>query len=477
MNAPAELQQPPASIEAEQSVLGAILLDNTALDRINEIVSGGDFFRFGHRKIFEALQRMIEAGRTADLVTLAEVLKDDQTDECKTSYLGELMQHCPSSRNVVHYAKIVREKSIQRQLGMVCSDTLDTLYRPGHVNLEELLDTTESKIFELRETRQSGSSDIRSILARVVEDIDRKYHEDDPHKLPGTSTGFLDLDDMTGGMEPADLIIVAGRPSMGKTAFAMNVVEHVAVDEGLPVVVFSLEMGDKALGQRMLGSISRIDQHKLKRGRLTDEDWSRMNMAMGKLCEAPIVIEETTGLSIGGLRARARRVYREKGKLGLIVVDYLGLMAAPGETRSMGIGAVSRGLKALAKELDVPVMALSQLNRTLEARQNKRPILSDLRESGDIEQDADKVFFMYRDEEYNPNTLDKGLAEVVVGKNRNGPTGTVTLTWLPAFTRFENFAGVRPSGAAMKRRERGFQPLDARVGKDAAAGDRSADGS
>ncbi len=468
MNALVELPRPPASIEAEQSILGAILLDNTALDRIIDTVSGKDFFRLGHRKIFEALSRMIEAGRTADLVTVLEVLKHEQSEECTVAYLGELMQNCPSPRNVVQYARIVREKAVQRELSTVCSDTLDTLYRPGLKNIEELLDTVESRVFELRESQTSGASDIRSILARVMEDIDRKYHEADPHKLPGLSTGFVDLDDLISGMEPADLIIVAGRPSMGKTAFAMNVAEAVAVDQGLPVVVFSLEMGDKSLAQRMLGSISRIDQHKLKRGQLRDEDWIRLGTSMGKLGDAPIMIEETTGLSIGGLRARARRAYREKGKIGLIVVDYLGLMAAPGETRSIGIGAVTRGLKALAKELDVPIMALAQLNRGLEARQNKRPILSDLRESGDIEQDADKVLFMHRDEEHNPNSVERGLADVIVGKNRNGPTGTVMLTWLPHITRFENFAGDRPRPVA-KSRERGFRPADGvRIGKDAA---------
>lgn len=461
MNAPVAgfelLRQPPASVEAEQSLLGALMLSNEVYDRVVDVVSETDFYRDDHRRIFKTIGRLIERGQPADLVTVVEALGEDLAKITGgVAYLGQLSQNTPSAANARKYAEMVREKSVQRALGEVCTDVLEELFRPGLQDVNALLDRVETKVFELGEKKATAGKTMQSLLAKVVEELDARYHSEDPGKLPGLSTGFVDLDEMLEGMEPADLIVIAGRPSMGKTAIAMNIAEHVAVVEEKPVIVFSLEMPDKQLAQRMLGSVARIDQKTLKRGKLSDDDWQRLSEGMSKLTNAPITIEETTALSIGGLRARARRAYREHGKLGLIVVDYIGLMAAPGETRALGIGDVTRGLKALAKELNIPIIALSQLNRTLDSRQSKRPILSDLRDSGSIEQDADKILFMYRDEEYNPDTLEKGMADVIVGKNRNGATGTVTLTWLAKYTRFENFAGEKPK-AAWKPKKGGFK--------------------
>lgn len=459
MNAPVDfglIRQPPASVEAEQSLLGALLLNNEVFDRVVDLVSESDFYRHDHRLIFRQIGRLIERGSTADLVTLSDALGNDLDKVGGVGYLGELAQNTPSAAGARNYAEMVRQKSIQRSLATVCTDALESLFHPGLQGVDGVLDTVESKVFELREKRVTAGSTLQSLLGKVVEELDARYHSEDPGKLPGLSTGFIDLDALIEGLEPADLVVIAGRPSMGKTAIAMNIAEHVAIEEGQPVVVFSLEMPDKQLAQRMLGSVARIDQKTLKRGKLSDDDWQRLSAGMGKLSSAPITIEETTALSIGGLRARARRAYREHGKLGLIIVDYIGLMAAPGETRALGIGEVTRGLKALAKELNIPIIALSQLNRTLDSRQNKRPILSDLRDSGSIEQDADKILFMYRDEEYNPETVEKGLADIIVGKNRNGATGTVTLTWLAPYTRFENFAGDKPR-APRKTKTGGFK--------------------
>jgi replicative DNA helicase len=371
------------------------------------------------------------------------------------AYLLALVQSTPSARGAVGHAKIIRERSAQRSLIALGQHVQDAVLNIGVGNVDEILDDIERRLLRMREKRVSGPVDFTALLSHVLQSADQKYHAD-TQRLAGLSTGFVDLDRMTDGLEAADLVIIAGRPSMGKTAIAMNVAEHVALEEKQPVLVFSLEMSDKSLVRRMLGSCSRVDQHKLKNGRLTDDDWGRLTAGVSRLSGAPIVIEETTGLSIGELRARARRTFRRHGKLGLIIVDYLQLMAAQGETRNLALTEVSQGLKALAKEPDTPVCALSQLNRGLDARANKRPVMSDLRDSGAIEQDADKILFIYRDEEYNPDSIYKGMAEVIVGKNRNGPTGTVNLTWLRELTRFENFAGEVPRSAPRKK-ERGFQ--------------------
>src|SRR5690349_18823553 len=441
------LRVPPHSVEAEQSLLGALLIDNQAFDRIADLVSGEDFYRDDHRRVWKHIQKLVEASRPADVVTVSESI-DASEDKDKTggaAYLGALAQNTPSALNIRRYAELVRERSVQRRLAQVATEIAESALNTGGREVGQLLDEAESRIFQIAESgarRDQGLLDIKPVLARVFEKIDHLYHRDNTSDVTGVPTGYVDLDKMTAGLQSGDLVIVAARPSMGKTALALNIAEHVAVDNGLPVAIFSMEMSATQLAMRMLGSIARVDQHKMRTGRLSDKEWSDLSDAMGKLHETPIYIDEGGALTALEVRARARRLKRQYSKLGLIVIDYLQLMSATGqgENRATEISEISRSLKSLAKELHVPVVALSQLNRSLEQRPNKRPVMSDLRESGAIEQDADLILFIYRDEVYNPETQDKGIAEIIIGKQRNGPIGKVDLTFLGEYTRFESYA-------------------------------------
>ncbi len=424
------IKLPPHSVEAEQSVLGGLLLDNSAWDKIADMISESDFYRADHRLIYRSISRLIEHSRPADVITVAESL--ESTKELETvggiAYVGALAQNTPTAANIRRYAEIVRERAVMRKLAEVGTEIADAAYNPMGKEAGQLLD--------------QGFVEMPPLLTQVVERIDLLYNRDNPSDVTGVPTGFADLDRMTSGLQPGDLVIIAGRPSMGKTSLALNIAEHVALEAGLPVGIFSMEMSGTQLVMRMLGSVGRLDQHKVRTGRLADEDWRRLTDAVGKLNEAPIHIDETAALNALELRARARRLHRQYGRLGLIVVDYLQLMSASaqGENRATEISEISRSLKALAKELNVPVVALSQLNRSLEQRPNKRPVMSDLRESGAIEQDADVILFIYRDEVYNPDSTEKGKSEVIIGKQRNGPIGTVTLVFQGEYTRFANFA-------------------------------------
>jgi replicative DNA helicase len=449
----ASLKLPPHSVEAEQSVLGGLLLENEALDKVADVIAGSDFYRHDHRVIYEHISRLIEQNKPADIVTVAESL--DSTAELNSvggiAYLGALAQNTPSAANIRRYAEIVRERAVMRNLVEIGSNIAESAFNPQGKDAAQLLDEAEAKIFALAEGGKRSSEgfiDIKTLLPQVADRIDQLFQRDSTSDVTGISTGFADLDSMTSGMQPGDLVIVAGRPSMGKTAFSLNIAENVALDSNLPVAVFSMEMGAAQLAMRMIGSVGRLDQHRMRTGRLEDEDWVRLTTALGKLNDAPVFIDESAGLNALEVRARSRRLHRQHGKLGLIVIDYLQLMSAirPGENRATEISEISRSLKALAKELDVPVIALSQLNRGLEQRPNKRPVMSDLRESGAIEQDADVILFIYRDQVYNPDSPDKGTAEIIIGKQRNGPIGTVRLTFLGEHTRFENFAGGNAFG-------------------------------
>jgi replicative DNA helicase len=442
------LKVPPHSIEAEQSVLGGLLLDNTAWDRIGDVLSLDDFYRDDHRRIFSHIARLIDQAKPADVVTVTESI-EASADKDKTgglAYLGTLAQNTPSAHNIRRYAEIVHERAIMRKLAAVGNEIADSALNPLGKDIGQLLDEAESRVFQIAEVGargRAGFHDIHQLLSQVMERVDFLYSRDNPSDITGISTGFRDLDSKTSGLQEGDLIIVAGRPSMGKTAMALNMGEHVAVQSKKPVAVFSMEMSGTQIAARMLGSIARIDQHKLRTGRLSDEDWNRLTDGLGRLHEAPIHVDETPGLNPLELRARARRLARKYGKLGLIIVDYLQLMETSGtrdENRATELSQISRSLKALAKELGVPVVALSQLNRSVDQRPDKRPIMSDLRESGALEQDADLIVFIYRDEVYNRDTAEKGKAEFIIGKQRNGPIGTVDVTFLGQYTRFENYA-------------------------------------
>ncbi len=447
---PDMLKLPPHSIEAEQSVLGSLLLENEALDKVADILKVTDFYQHDHKLIYQHIHKLLENNKPADIVTVAESLEAaaELTGVGGIAYLGALAQNTPTAANIRRYAEIVREYAVMRQLVEAGSSIADSAYNRNGRNAEELLDQAEAKIFKIAESNKNsaeGFQGMNTLLPKVAERIDELFSRDNPSDVTGIPTGFTDLDSMTSGLHGGDLIIVAGRPSMGKTAFSINIAENIALDTGLPVAVFSMEMGATQLATRMIGSVGRLDQHKMRTGRLEDEDWERLTTALGKLNDAPIYIDEGSALSSFDVRARARRLHRQAGKLGLIVVDYLQLMsgssAKQSENRATEISEISRSLKGLAKELDVPVIALSQLNRSVESRNDKRPMMSDLRESGAIEQDADVILFIYRDEVYNPDSPDKGTAEIIIGKQRNGPIGRVRLTFIGAHTRFENFAG------------------------------------
>lgn len=437
------LRVPPHSIQAEQAVLGGLMLDNDAFDQIGDKIVEKDFYLREHQLIFRAVEALADQSKPFDVVTLnGELERMEEAENCGgLAYLGTLAKDTPSAANIRSYADLVREHSVKRELIRVGTEIADSGFLPEGRKSTELLDNAERKVFEIAEQRSKGEKGfqpISKLLSRAVDKIEELFEQDDP--ITGVSSGFVDLDRQTSGMQPGDMIIVAARPSMGKTAFAMNIAENVAIKVKRPVAVFSMEMPGEALAMRMMSSLGHIDQNKVRTGRLEDDEWPRLTSAINLLSEATMHIDDTPALTPTELRARARRLKREEKDLGLIVIDYLQLMQAPGmaENRTNEISAISRSLKALAKELEVPVIALSQLNRGLEQRTNKRPIMSDLRESGAIEQDADLVVFIYRDEYYNPESPDKGVAEIIIGKQRNGPTGTLRMAFKGQFTRFDD---------------------------------------
>ncbi|MDC7718821.1 MULTISPECIES: replicative DNA helicase [Vogesella] len=453
----AAIRTPPHSIEAEQSVLGGLLLDNSAWEKVADLLTDSDFYRHDHRIIFRHIARLVDIARPADVVTVSESL--DKNAELASigglAYLASLAQNTPSAANIRRYAEIVRERSVMRALAQVGTEIAESAYNPQGRDAAQLLDEAEGKVFQIAESTaksKQGFLEMPALLKEVVERIDMLYSRDNPDEVTGVPTGFHDLDARTSGLQPGDLIIVAGRPSMGKTAFSMNIAENVAIETGLPVAVFSMEMGGAQLVMRMLGSVGRLDQHILRTGKLGDEDWQKLTYAIGKLSDAPMYIDETPALTALELRARARRLARQHGgKLGLIVIDYLQLMSGSGrnDNRTAELGEISRGLKGLAKELQVPVIALSQLSRAVEQRTDKRPMMSDLRESGAIEQDADLIIFMYREAYYKPDEIDlKNQAEAIIGKHRNGPTGRVRLAFIGQYAKFDNAATIGISGWA-----------------------------
>ena len=445
MEAAAEaLKVPPHSIEAEQAVLGGLMLDNNAWDQIADLLHEEDFYRQDHRQIYAAMLHLAERNTPFDAITLSEWM--EQSGELEgnggLAYLGTLAKNTPTAANIKAYAAIVRERSIIRQLIRVANEIGESAFNPDGRDSTELLDHAERLVFEIAEKGARGRRgfiSMQELLGEVVERVDALFERGDP--ITGIPTGFTDFDKTTCGLQDSDLIVVAGRPSMGKTSFAMNIAENVAIKGKIPVAVFSMEMPGEQLTMRMMAAVGRIDQRKLRTGRLDDDDWPRMTSATSILQDAPIYIDDTPALTPTEVRTRARRLMREHG-LGLIVIDYLQLMQGSGhsrENRATEISEISRNLKAMAKELSVPVIALSQLNRSLEQRPNKRPVMSDLRESGAIEQDADLIVFIYRDEVYNEDSPDKGTAEIIIGKQRNGPIGTVRLTFHGKYTRFDNF--------------------------------------
>jgi replicative DNA helicase len=443
-----DLKTPPHSLEAEQSVLGGLLLDNETWDRVSEKVVAQDFYSRSHRIIFEVIGVLIELGEPVDLITLSERLENDQKldDAGGFVYLAEMMKNTPSAANITAYAEIVRERAVTRELISVANEIAEAGYDTQGRTSAELLDFAETKVFAIAEQRvnqSEGPESISSVLEKTVDRIE-KLCNDPSGGVTGVSTGFVDLDKMTAGMQPSDLIIVAARPSMGKTTFAMNLAENAAMTQDKPALVFSLEMPSDQLMMRMLASLGRIDQTKIRTGQLDDEDWARLSSTMGLLLEnGKMFIDDAAGLTPPDVRSRARRIARDHGGLSMIMIDYLQLMRVPAlsDNRTLEISEISRSLKALAKELKVPVVALSQLNRSLEQRADKRPINSDLRESGAIEQDADLILFIYRDEVYNDDSEWKGMSEIIIGKQRNGPIGRIPLTFQGKYSRFDNYSG------------------------------------
>jgi replicative DNA helicase len=438
-------KSPPYSLEAEQAVLGGLMLDNQTWDQVSQVLQAEDFYQPAHQLVFETLTTLSQKMQPFDVVTIVEQLKaTQQLDKVGGEvFVFELANNTPSVANIKAYADIVREKSVLRQLIQVAQQVADSAFEPGERSVNELLDGAERNIFAIAEqTGKAGQfKDIKRLLSAAVDKIDKLYHSNEP--ITGLPTGFDDFDDLTSGLQPADLVIVAGRPSMGKTTFAINIAEYAAIKTGQPILIYSMEMPGDALAMRLISSLGRIDQQNLRTGKLSDQDWPRVTSAIHTLADAKLYIDDTPGLSPSEVRARARRMAREHGQIGLIVIDYLQLMRVPGiriENRTAEISEISRSLKALAKELNTPVIALSQLNRSLEQRSDRRPVMSDLRESGAIEQDADLIAFIYRDEVYNEDSPDKGVAEIIIAKQRNGPIGKVRLAFLGRYTKFENLA-------------------------------------
>jgi replicative DNA helicase len=434
---------PPQNLEAEQSVLGGILLDNGAINSVLEIIETGDFYSEAHRKIFSAIIELSEKNEPSDLITLSSILRDKKHLDGigGESYLASLVDGVPSAANIAYYSKIVKEKAILRKLIGAATEILNKSYDSG-ADIDNVLDESEHTIFEISENKIKPTFfPIKEIIKDSFRTIEKLYEK--KALITGVSSGFKKVDEITSGLQKSDLIIVAGRPSMGKTALAINIAQYAAIENEIPVAIFSLEMSKEQLAFRMLSSEARVDSQRLRKGFVGEVDWPKLTTAAGRLSEAPIYIDDTPAISVLEMKAKARRLKAERG-LGLVVLDYLQLMrgrdtSAP---REQEISEISRSLKSLAKELEVPVMALSQLNRQVEARSDKRPQLADLRESGAIEQDADVIIFIYRDEVYNKSedNPERGKAEIIVGKQRNGPTGLVKLAFLNEYTRFENYA-------------------------------------
>ncbi|MCQ8890710.1 replicative DNA helicase [Pseudoalteromonas carrageenovora] len=442
------LKVPPHSIEAEQSVLGGLMLDNQAFDRVAELVVSQDFYTRTHKLIFEAMTALAEIGDPIDLITISESLeKNNQLSGIGGfAYLAEIAKNTPSAANIDAYANIVRERAVVREMIGVANEIAEAGFNTEGRTSHDLLDFAESKVFKIAEQRSKsteGPQSIHNILEKTVDKIEELY-QSPQDGVTGVSTGYADLDKMTTGLQPSDLIIVAARPSMGKTTFAMNLAEHAAMTQDKPVLIYSLEMPSEQIMMRMLASLGRINQTKVRTGQLDDDDWARLSSTMGLLMEkGKMYVDDASGLTPTDVRSRARRIARDHGGISMIMVDYLQLMRVPSlsDNRTLEIAEISRSLKSLAKELKCPVVALSQLNRTLEQRADKRPINSDLRESGSIEQDADLIMFIYRDEVYNEDSTEKGIAEIIIGKQRNGPIGKVRLTFQGQFSRFDNYAG------------------------------------
>ncbi|OED43541.1 replicative DNA helicase [Endozoicomonas sp. (ex Bugula neritina AB1)] len=438
------IKTPPHSIEAEQSVLGGLLLDNQAWDRIVDILMSDDFYNPGHKLIFTAISELSNETKPFDPLTLAEVLENrgELGEVGGLVYLAELAANVPSVANIAAYAEIINERSIYRKLISAGQKMADAAYNPEGKKSAALVEEAERLVFNIAEERAKtgGPQGVRDIIHNTVKKIEEMF--DAGNAITGTTTGFTDLDNMTSGMQPSDMIIVAARPSMGKTTFAMNLVENALLASDKGIVVFSLEMPSDQLMMRMLSSLGRINQSKVRSGQLEEEDWPKLLSAVERIKDKKLFIDDTAGISPAEMRSRIRRIVREHGDLGMIMIDYLQLMQIPGfsEGRTNEISEISRSLKAIAKEFEVPVIALSQLNRSLEQRPNKRPVNSDLRESGAIEQDADVIMFIYRDEVYNPDTEYKGIGEIIIGKQRNGPIGSCRLAFVGQYTRFENLA-------------------------------------
>jgi len=443
----AQLRIPPHSIEGESSVLGGLLLDNAAWDRVGDILMDEDFYRYEHRLIYAAIGTLVNASKPADVITVFEHMQNQGKAEeiGGLAYLNSLAQYVPSASNIRRYAEIVRDRSTLRKLVSASDEIATNAFNPKGRPVADIVDESEQKIFKIGEQGKRNKQGFQGMDTLVVNLLDRVTEmADNPNEVTGVPTGFYDFDRMTAGLQAGDLIVLAARPSMGKTALAINIAEHVALNEGLPVAVFSMEMGAAQLAVRIVGSIGRIDQGHLRTGKLSDDEWPRLSEAIEKLRNISLHIDESAGLTSSELRANARRLSRQCGQLGLIVVDYLQLMSGTGgdgENRATELGEISRGLKMLARELKCPVIALSQLNRSVEQRPDKRPMMSDLRESGAIEQDADIIMFIYRDEYYTKDACkEPGVAEVIIAKQRNGPTGTVKLAFLRHITKFESLA-------------------------------------
>jgi replicative DNA helicase len=466
-NAPIEIRMPPHSMEAEQSLLGVLLISAEAFDRCAGIVSEGDFYRDDHRRIWRHIARHVEQGKPVDVVIIADSIeRSNETDQTGgLVYLAELAAAVPGTSNVERYAEIVADRAQRRALLAAALETQADAERAGQESARDRIDTALGRLLVLSDARptQTEPEHIQIAIGAVIGELEVLVEQGGA--LPGLSTGFVDLDKRTTGLHPGEFIVIAGRPAMGKTALALNIAEHAALN-GKTVAVFSMEMTKAELAKRSLASVGRVSLNALRTGQLTDDDWERMTAAMGRLYESKLIVDETGGLTLGQLRSRARRIKRREGGLDLIVIDYIQLMEASrdGENRNAEITAISRGIKAMAKELRCPVIGLSQLSRKVEERTSKRPIMSDLRESGAIEQDADLILMMYRDEYYKPDTPEKGIAEVIIGKQRNGPTGEVRLAFEGEYARFGNLAFADVSRMAMRepgrKRGKGFSEGD-----------------
>jgi len=438
-----QIKVPPNSIEAEQSLIGGLMLDAQAWDKIADVVTGEDLYRKDHRLIFSAIANLVEAGSPCDVVTVSEFL--DKRGELEAAggleYLATLANETPGAANARAYAGILRDRAIERALINVGNEISGSAFATDGRSASDLVDEAERLVFEIAEQGARGRAGFKSLKQILPEAVDRidVLHQSDGD-ITGIPSGYTEFDKLTAGLQAGDLVIIAGRPSMGKTTLAVNIAENAAIGAKVPTAIFSMEMPSQQLAFRMISSLGRVDQSHLRTGRFPDEDWSRINTAVQLMSDAPLFIDDTPGMSPTEIRARARRLQREHG-LGLIVVDYLQLMQVPGnkENRATEISEISRNLKALAKELSLPVIALSQLNRSVEQRTDKRPVMSDLRESGAIEQDADVIIFIYREEVYNQDTPRKGIADISIAKQRNGPIGDFPLTFVGRYTKFENW--------------------------------------